>query len=166
MEKFIYIGDFTQSMKDYCQEKISKIESIMEFQNARIVLKQLPNKLFNIEISLDNAVRSSSTGEDFYSIIIENVQKILKQLKKNKKYFHSEKKHNNAENYEAYSDEIDNLVSREKVLIVNEMTINEAIDKMELLDHSFFIYRDIDQENETCVVYKRLDGTYGLIHCR
>ena len=42
------------------------------------------------------------------------------------------------------------------------MDLEEAIMRMEMLGHSFFIYRD--EESETVsVVYKRNDGGYGLI---
>ena len=34
--------------------------------------------------------------------------------------------------------------------------------RMEMLNHSFFIYRD-DETKEIAVVYKRHDGGYGLI---
>ena len=42
------------------------------------------------------------------------------------------------------------------------MTLDDAIMKMEMLSHSFFIYRDTDSE-KISVVYKRFDGNYGLI---
>ena len=42
------------------------------------------------------------------------------------------------------------------------MTIDEAILQMNLLDHPFYMFRNVDTE-ETCVVYQRKDGGYGLI---
>ena len=42
------------------------------------------------------------------------------------------------------------------------MDLDEAIMRMEMLGHSFFIYRD-DETREIAVVYKRNDGGYGLI---
>jgi putative sigma-54 modulation protein len=42
------------------------------------------------------------------------------------------------------------------------MTIKEAIEQMEGLGHSFFLF--IDSENdETRILYRRNDGNYGLI---
>ncbi len=40
--------------------------------------------------------------------------------------------------------------------------LDEAIMKMELLGHDFFIYTD-DETNKIAVCYKRHDGGYGLI---
>ena len=42
------------------------------------------------------------------------------------------------------------------------MELDEAIVQMEMLSHSFFIFRDNDSE-KVAVVYKRNDGGYGLI---
>lgn len=42
------------------------------------------------------------------------------------------------------------------------MTAEEAIMQMNLLNHEFFVFEDQDSE-QICVVYKRKDGSYGLI---
>ena len=42
------------------------------------------------------------------------------------------------------------------------MSLDEAILQMEMLSHSFYIYKDIDAD-KIAVVYKRNDGHYGLI---
>ena len=42
------------------------------------------------------------------------------------------------------------------------MNLDDAILNMEMLGHSFFIYTD-DETRDIAVVYKRLDGDYGLL---
>lgn len=42
------------------------------------------------------------------------------------------------------------------------MDMEEAIMQMELIGHSFFVYRDTET-NLISVAYKRHDGGYGLI---
>jgi putative sigma-54 modulation protein len=42
------------------------------------------------------------------------------------------------------------------------MSVEEAILQMNLLGHSFFVFED-DATGDTCVVYARNDGEYGLI---
>ena len=51
---------------------------------------------------------------------------------------------------------------RTKTFHFKPMTPEEAILQMNLLDHDFFVFIDSDS-GETCVVYKRHDGDYGLI---
>ena len=43
------------------------------------------------------------------------------------------------------------------------MTRDEAILQMNLLDHSFFAFRDEEEDGAFAVVYRRNDGGYGLI---
>ena len=42
------------------------------------------------------------------------------------------------------------------------MSPEEAIMQMNLLGHNFFVFND-QEGDDTCVVYKRKDGAYGLI---
>lgn len=51
---------------------------------------------------------------------------------------------------------------RTKRFTLRPMTAEEAILQMNLLDHNFYVFLDADT-NETCVVYKRDDGNYGVI---
>ena len=61
-------------------------------------------------------------------------------------------------------EEVDNgnLIVKRKSLELKPMDEEEAILQMEFLGHTFFIYRDINSEKVN-VLYKRFDGTYGVI---
>ena len=58
--------------------------------------------------------------------------------------------------------EEDEFEIRTKTFKVKPMTAEEAILQMNQLGHEFFVFKDIDS-GETCVVYKRKAGDYGLI---
>lgn len=45
---------------------------------------------------------------------------------------------------------------------ISIINVEEAIEEMELLDHNFYVFVNA-QDNKVSVVYKRLDGNYGLI---
>ena len=45
------------------------------------------------------------------------------------------------------------------------MDIDEAITRMEALGHTFFLYKDVEDEMIS-VVYKRFNGGYGVIQAR
>jgi ribosomal subunit interface protein len=51
---------------------------------------------------------------------------------------------------------------RVKEFKLTPMYSDEAVEQMELLDHSFFVFRDADTERVS-IVYRRKDGNYGLI---
>lgn len=53
-------------------------------------------------------------------------------------------------------------VVRRKRFPVKPMTAEDAALQMELLGHSFFVYRDAEADR-ICVLYRRRDGNYGVI---
>ncbi|GAB5490607.1 MAG: ribosome-associated translation inhibitor RaiA [Phototrophicaceae bacterium] len=59
-------------------------------------------------------------------------------------------------------DEVEQAVIRRKVVGVVAMNEEEAIQQMELLGHSFFMFFNADS-NAINVVYKRSDSGYGLL---
>ena len=53
-------------------------------------------------------------------------------------------------------------VIKVKRFTVKPMSVAEAIDQMELLDHDFFLFFNVDTD-ELNLLYRRRDGNYGLI---
>ena len=53
-------------------------------------------------------------------------------------------------------------LDRKKKFAIKPMDAEEAILQMELVGHNFFVYLDSETEDVN-VVYKRKNGTYGLI---
>lgn len=51
---------------------------------------------------------------------------------------------------------------RQKKLDIQPMHADAAIEQMELLDHDFFLFRDVDSKMVN-LVYRRQDGHYGLL---
>lgn len=63
---------------------------------------------------------------------------------------------------EDYDEEESLNIVRTKRFTVKPMDAEEAVMEMELLGHSFFVFRNAATD-EINVVYKRKDGAYGLI---
>jgi putative sigma-54 modulation protein len=53
-------------------------------------------------------------------------------------------------------------IVKTKQFVLSPMTPEEAVEALELVGHDFFVFRDAGS-NEVEVVYRRRDGTYGLI---
>jgi len=53
-------------------------------------------------------------------------------------------------------------ISRRKAVALTPMSESEAIDQMELLGHSFFLFYN-GEEDTMNVLYKREDGNYGVL---
>jgi putative sigma-54 modulation protein len=54
------------------------------------------------------------------------------------------------------------VIARRKKFLLHPMSPEEAILQMELLGHTFFIFLNMETSS-VGVVYKRNDGTYGLL---
>ncbi len=57
---------------------------------------------------------------------------------------------------------VESKVVKRKRFAIEPMTLAEAIEQMESLGHSFFLFAD-EETGETRLLYRRNDGNYGLI---
>lgn len=63
---------------------------------------------------------------------------------------------------EAANKELVDAVARKKVFQMDPMGVETAIEQMELIGHDFFFFKNADDEKFS-VLYRRRDGTYGLL---
>lgn len=163
--------EITDSMKEYTKEKLKKLEKYTENPeeiNATVIVK-IPNHLHKVEITIPMKsiiLRVEEEQEDFYAAIDVVIDKLERQIRKNKTRLQTKKIKETKEfafDYiEPIPEENDNKVLKRKKVEVKPMDEEEAILQMELLGHQFYIYKDI-QTNQAAVVYKRKDGNYGVI---
>ena len=64
---------------------------------------------------------------------------------------------------EDYEEKDDFQIVRTKRFSLKPMTPEEAILQMNLLEHEFFVFLNMDDNDSFSVVYKRNQGGYGLI---
>ena len=67
-----------------------------------------------------------------------------------------------ADDFEVTEEKEFNIV-RTKRFPIKHMTVEEAVLQMNLVDHTFFAFKNADDGGAFAVVYKRNDGGYGLI---
>jgi putative sigma-54 modulation protein len=58
---------------------------------------------------------------------------------------------------------LDGRIVRTKEFDLRPMTPDEAALQMELIGHDFFVFSNVEEGNRTTVVYRRVDGDYGVI---
>ena len=159
----------TDSMKSYIQEKIGKLEKYLENSEsvrATVVVKiRNIDQIVEITIPLKSLIlRSEETQDDFYKAIDKAVDKLERQIRKNKTKISKQNKIDKdflIDEIEEDEETKDNIVKR-KTVSMKPMNEEEAILQMELLDHEFYMYIDSDT-NKASVVYKRKTGDYGVI---
>lgn len=160
-----FIGNFTKAMMDYSEEKISKLNKYTKTTDAVVSYSSLKDDKFKVEVSLNNQIRATAVGVDFYALIGDVINKLELQIKRFKSTATFKEKHHGIIVSDDADSEVEDLIEKEKVVILDEISSDEAIDEMELLGHNFYVYRDIDRK-AVCIVYKRADGTYGLMETR
>jgi len=164
----------TDSIREYTEQKLSKLEKY--FHNADdinmgVVLRVRNNEQI-IEVTSSTpkfTLRAEEHHEDLYAAIDLVVDKLERQIRKNKtrltNRYHRETKvpEFNFDFEEAVENE--NRIVRRKNVDTKPMDEEEAILQMELLNHDFFIFNNIDEECVS-VLYRRKDGQYGIINTK
>ncbi len=158
--------------KDQIEKKLGKLSKFFADSTvANVTLsKQKDDCTIEVTIPIKNSIiRAEETSEELY-VSIDLVEEILeRQIKRHRAKLID--KTQNAESFSAlFNEEEDEDAEDEDELIIEKvkkfdfkpMSPEEACLQMELLGHSFFVFKD-DQTNETCVVYKRKNKGYGLI---
>lgn len=159
----------TKAMKNYIEEKIGKLDKYIEDSSnvrANVLVKvKNHNQIIEITIPLKSFIlRSEESQEDIYAAVDKAVDKLERQIRKNKTRLMSKQ----AKTYDFSFSEIEEADEEEEKIIkrkkieVKPMDEEEAIIQMELLNHQFYMYKD-SETNQTVVVYKRKDGGYGII---
>jgi len=164
----------TPAIKDYITEKVGKLDkyfgdpdNITANVNAKV---KGDEQIIEVTIFTPKLIlRGEESSKDLYSSIDLVIDKLERQIRKNKTRL---KKHvKNTEkvfniDFEIPKEEEDkNKVVKRKTIENKPMSEEEAILQMNLLGHSFFVYEDIDSKN-ICILYRRNDGDYGIIETK
>lgn len=108
-------------------------------------------------------VRAETRSNEMFHSLEEAVDNLERQLQKHKTRL-TQRLQSGAFDGMAVTVEEEEPFSliKEKHFQLKPMDVEEAILQMNLLGHSFFVYRDT-QQGAVCVVYHRKDGGYGQI---
>lgn len=165
----------TKSIKDYITEKISKLDKYFEDSKnieAKIIVR-VKNLEQTIEVTVPTSkftLRAEEHHQDLYAAIDLVVDKLERQIRKNKnrlddKYRNLPQFEMNFD-FEVDDDEIEETkIIKRKNIDMKPMDEDEAIIQMELLNHDFFVFKNLDEECVS-VLYKRKDGCYGIINVK
>ena len=160
--------EITDSMKDYVKEKLGKLDKYLVDQKAKAnVLVKVHNYLQKIEVTIPLKtliLRAEEQQEDFYAAVDLVINKLERQIRKNKAKLQKREKNKTKEFNidDVIPIETDEKIVKHKKINVKPMNSDEAVLQMELLGHDFYVYKD-SETNNVCVLYKRKDGGYGVI---
>lgn len=161
--------EVTNALKEVIEKKLTKFEkyfdpSVMATAKLSVVKN---NHIIEITIPFNGVIlRGEESTEDMYTSLDKVCDKLDRQMRKQKtklekKYHGDSVRFKDIPSYEDDEQEESKIVKVKK-FDVKPMSQEEAILQMELLGHSFFVFKNADNL-EVNVVYKRKDGNYGLI---
>ena len=170
-EKNIQIGDRT---KEKITKKLDKLEKLFTADTLATVMvgEERINYIVEVTIPIHRRMLRAEAIEQDLMAAVDKVCDILEaQVKKYKNRMRTRSRQNHAykDEYESIPVDIDDLeeesafkIEKNKKFELLPMDAEEAVLQMELLGHSFFIFRNSETDMVN-VVYKRKNGTYGLI---
>lgn len=163
----------TPAIKSYIEEKISKLNKYFESPEEieAKVLVRIKNNDQIIEVTVPTqkfTLRAEESHSDLYAATDLVIDKLDNQFRKNKKRLNDKlKKDVKITDFIFDFDDADvqnkNKIVKRKNIESKPMDEEEAILQMELLNHDFFIFNNVEEDCFS-VVYKRKDGQYGIIN--
>mgnify|MGYP004486651713 FL=1 len=170
--KYVIRGEkveITEAIKKYITEKIGKLDKYFsnpeEIKANVLVRIRGVEQIVEVTIPIKKIVlRCEERDEDLYKAIDLASDKLERQLRKNKTKMMKQKKDvTKAIRFEEMEpiEEKEEIVKRKKIEM-KPMSEEEAMMQMDLIDHDFFGYKDVETKTVN-VIYKRKDGTFGII---
>ena len=108
--------------------------------------------------------RSERRAPDKYVALDDAIDKIIRQIRKNKTRI--EKKLKDTAFKDAFTEPVEEApdyeIIKDKKFKLRPMNVDEAILQMNLLSHEFFMFQNAET-GDINVVYKRDDGGYALL---
>ena len=161
--------DVTAGLRSAIEQKLGKLERYFTPDTDIIVTLSVEKGRQKIEVTIPvmgTIIRSEQVSDDMY-VSIDLVEEIIERQMRKYKTKLANQIHATSNFQQAYmdmdADDDDNIqIVRTKRFAMKPMDIEEACIQMELLGHSFFVFRNAETD-EVNVVYKRKGNTYGLI---
>ena len=156
------------SLKVAVERKLKKFDKFFGEETEAYVTCKVRKGVKIIEITVNyegTTFRSEEESETFITALDRASEGLERQIRKNKTRVEKMVKKSAIEIGDYYDDEYveeDDFEIRVKTFPFKPMTPEEAILQMNLIGHSFYAFTD-SETGETCVVYKRKAGSYGLI---
>ena len=170
--KYVITGrgtNVTDGLRSAIEEKLGKLEHYFAPDTEVHVTLKVEKDRQKVEVTVPvkgHIIRAEQVSDDMY-VSIDLIEDIIeRQLRKYKTKIVDSKQNVGSFTSEFmqeddYEDE-DVKVIRTKRFAVKPMDPEEACVQMELLNHSYYVFRNAETD-EVNVVYKRKGGDYGLI---
>ena len=179
--------EVTEAIHDYVQDKLERAVKHFENITSKVDVhlsvernERIPNR-HKAEVTVyanGTIIRAQEGSDNLYASIDLVSDKIARQLRKYKEKQLHKKTHSQAKTISAVAEEpvIEDLIGnrtavlpaevvRMKYFAMPPMSVNEALEHLQLVDHDFYMFRN-SETNEINVIYIRNHGGFGLLQPR
>lgn len=163
--------EITEAIEAKVADKLSKLDKyfiVSDSVEAKVLVRTYPYGQ-KIEVTIPTEyvlLRAEVVEDDLYNAIDLVIGKLERQIRKYKTRLNRKSKDTklalNLVTVEPLEKEEEDVLVKVKSITPKPMDMEEAIMQMELIGHSFFVYRDTETD-AISVVYRRADEDYGLI---
>ena len=170
--------ELSPEAREYISRKMNKINKFLPtILSFDVVASQeqtrSPAQRFVVQVTVDSngtLIRGEERGQDVHSA----VDKVFEVMSRQIEHYKGKLQHGKGkgsirtsttevvEAVAAEGEETGPRIVKNKRFEVKPMSMDEAVDQMQLLGHDFFLYYDPDV-NKMNLIYKRKDGNLGLI---
>ena len=162
--------DVTEGLKQAIYDKLGRLEKFFTEDTKAQVTLSVEKERQKIEVTIPmkgHIIRAEQVSDDMYvsiDMVAEIIERQVVRYKKkiidqNQDAAYFQDRFLEEEDVEEFDDI---QIIRSKKFAVKPMYPEDACVQMELLGHSFFVFRNAETD-EVNVVYKRKGNTYGLI---
>jgi len=156
------------SFSDYAEERLSaKLDKFFgDEASAKLILTEQKNKIIlELTVVYDGITfRAEQSAADKNDALDACIDKIIRQIRKNKTRLSKQLRDSSwTDKVEAIPDEeVDYEIIKHKKFELRPMNVDEAILQMNLVGHTFFMFKNADT-GDVNVVYKRADEKYAVL---
>jgi len=171
--------EVNERIQQYVTKKVSKLDRYLnELVEARVDLAYIKSARSAADRQVAQitvrgkgiTLRSEERSDDIFSALDTALDKLQRQMERYKGKHYRGKANGRQVNELVEQSTVEEetelekpLIVRRKRFLVTPMDEQEAVEQMGLLGHeSFFVFYNM-QNNRVNVLYRRRDGTYGLI---
>jgi putative sigma-54 modulation protein len=168
----------TEALRQHADRKVNKLTKHFHNLTGAMVTQTIQGKMHRVEVQLEGdgvKVRCEDRGDDLYAAMDRVVDKLERQMQKYKNRSGRAGHHHYGAHGEVASprtapvelegleaDPITGRIVRHKNFAIKPLHPTDAVDEMELLSHSFFVFENAES-GEVNVLYRREDGNYGIL---
>ncbi len=161
-----------ENVHAYAEKKVMKLARYFEDDAEALIVFSVEKNRNKAELTVHGAgtwFRASESTSDMFASIDAAIGTIEGQIRKNKTRLARRLRQDaftrtvEETSFAPEPEAGEIVITKQKHFYMRPMTREEAVLQMELLNHSFFAFRDQDNGGSFAIVYKRNDGGYGLI---